>query len=265
MADLPTARQFGDYASWPGRQVLDTGGERLGEVREIYLDRETHEPEWVLVAIDDGEQRFVPLADAAIEEDAIRVAHRRETVTAAPGIGAEPRIDTEQEHRLYAHYGVPVSEEQSSTVLPATEPEPAAPQAQPAALGAAAAAREPEPQPSAPEPEPTGFAPPVAATPEPEPAPAAIPPQPAASEPAPPAEPPSRPPQVSRDEAVGDVPGPTTPGLPPTTSEPVADRTTTAPPPLPIPETRSSRPVVPIVGGVAAALALLALVWRLRR
>src|SRR5919204_5743479 len=83
MADLPSEREFGDYASWPGRQVLDPSGERVGAVREIYLDRETHEPEWVLVAVDGGDERFVPLADASVEGDAIRVAHRRETVVAA--------------------------------------------------------------------------------------------------------------------------------------------------------------------------------------
>lgn len=125
MADLPTERQFGDYESWQGRHVLDPSGDRLGVVREIYLDRDTHQPEWVLVEVDDGDgdARFVPLADAAIEDDAIRVAHARETVAAAPGMGTELRIDTEQERRLYAHYGVPHSDERSDTVLPVTEAE----------------------------------------------------------------------------------------------------------------------------------------------
>src|SRR3954471_6620558 len=127
MADLPTERQFGDYGTWPGRDVLDPDGERLGAVREIYLDRETHQPEWVLVDVNGGDQRFIPLADAAIDDAAIRVAHRRDAVAAAPGIGAEPRIDPEQERRLYAHYGVPYTDEQSSTVLPQTETQPAAP------------------------------------------------------------------------------------------------------------------------------------------
>src|SRR5690348_3686835 len=124
MADLPTERQFGDYGTWPGRDVLDPDGERLGAVREIYLDRETHQPEWVLVDTNGGDQRFVPLADADIDDAGIRVAHRRDAVAAAPGIGAEPRIDPEQERRLYAHYGVPFSDEQSSTVLPETESAP---------------------------------------------------------------------------------------------------------------------------------------------
>ena len=78
MAQLPTQSQFGDYGEWPGRDVLDSGGERLGGVREIYLDRETGRPEWVLVDVDGDEARFVPLADAAVESSTIRVAHARD-------------------------------------------------------------------------------------------------------------------------------------------------------------------------------------------
>ena len=110
MAQLPTQSQFGDYSDWPGRDVLDSGGQRLGGVREIYLDRETGRPEWVLVDVTDSEARFVPLANADVESDSIRVAHDAEKIRSAPGIGAEPRIDQSEERRLYAHYGLGYSE-----------------------------------------------------------------------------------------------------------------------------------------------------------
>ena len=110
MAQLPTQSQFGDYSDWPGRDVLDSGGQRLGGVREIYLDRETGRPEWVLVDVTDSEARFVPLANADVESSSIRVAHDAEKIRSAPGIGAEPRIDQSEERRLYAHYGLGYSE-----------------------------------------------------------------------------------------------------------------------------------------------------------
>src|SRR3954466_8464489 len=106
MAQLPSQSSFGDYADWPGRDVLDSGGERLGGVREIYLDRETGRPEWVLVDVDGDEPRFVPLVDAAVESESIRVAHPRTLINAAPAIDPEARIDNDQERRLYAHYGI---------------------------------------------------------------------------------------------------------------------------------------------------------------
>ena len=120
MAQLPSQSQFGDYGEWPGRDVLDSGGERLGGVREIYLDRETGRPEWVLVDVDGDEARFVPLADAAVESSTIRVAHSADAIRNAPGIGAEPRIDQSEERRLYDHYGLGYAE--SGSGLPAEEP-----------------------------------------------------------------------------------------------------------------------------------------------
>ena len=121
MAQLPTQSQFGDYGDWPGRDVLDSGGERLGGVREIYLDRETGRPEWVLVDVEGDEARFVPLADAEIADATIRVAHSAATIRTAPGIGTEPRIDQSEERRLYDHYGIGYSTDESSSGLPADE------------------------------------------------------------------------------------------------------------------------------------------------
>ena len=118
MAQLPSQSQFGDYGEWPGRDVLDSGGERLGGVREIYLDRETGRPEWVLVDVDSDDARFVPLADASVESSTIRVAHSADAIRNAPGIGSEPRIDQSEERRLYAHYGLGYSETDSGSGLP---------------------------------------------------------------------------------------------------------------------------------------------------
>ena len=121
MAQLPSQSQFGDYGEWPGRDVLDSGGERLGGVREIYLDRETGRPEWVLVDVDSDEARFVPLADASVESSTIRVAHTADAIRKAPGIGAEPRIDQSEERRLYAHYGLGYVEGDSGSGPPPEE------------------------------------------------------------------------------------------------------------------------------------------------
>ena len=122
MTQLPDESLFGDYGEWPGRDVVDSGGERLGGVREIYLDRETGQPEWVLVDVDGGEARFVPLADADVETSQIRVAHAATVIRNAPGIGAEPRIDQTEERRLYAHYGLGYSEDDSGSGLPTDDP-----------------------------------------------------------------------------------------------------------------------------------------------
>src|SRR6478752_1671096 len=121
MAQLPSESLFGDYSQWPGRDVLDSGGERLGGVREIYLDRETGHPEWVLVDVENDTARFVPLADAEVGSATIRVAHSASQIRSAPGIGAEAQIDQAEERRLYAHYGLGYSEDDSGSGLPSED------------------------------------------------------------------------------------------------------------------------------------------------
>src|SRR5829696_3368350 len=141
MSELPDPEQFGDYSRWPGRQVDGPGG-RIGEVREIYLDDATDRPEWVLVDLDDG-ARFVPLAGAAVEGEAIRVTHGPGAVKAAPDFELSKELTQEQERQLYDHYDVPVSEEESESLLPEPDAEPQ----QETAPMRAVEEREPEPEP----------------------------------------------------------------------------------------------------------------------
>jgi hypothetical protein len=119
MAELPTQRDFEDFSAWPGRDVLDPGGERLGAVELIFLDEATDVPEWVLVRLeDDDATAFVPLAGASVEERSIRVEQDREKVAAAPRLDAGETLTVSECRRLYEHYGLAYSEEESPTVLP---------------------------------------------------------------------------------------------------------------------------------------------------
>ena len=119
MTDLPTQRDFDDFSAWTGRDVLAPDGERLGAVELIFLDEATSAPEWVLVRLEDaGAASFVPLAGATVEEDAIRVEHDRERIAAAPSLEVEDTLTVTECRRLYDHYGLAYSQEESPTVLP---------------------------------------------------------------------------------------------------------------------------------------------------
>src|SRR3954467_11765928 len=156
---LPSQSLFGDYSEWPGRDVLDSGGERLGAVREIYLDRETGHPEWVLVDVDGDTSRFVPLADAQVGSATIQVAHTASQIKSAPGIGAESQIDQTEERRLYAHYGLGYSENDSGSGLPDDGPPPQVdePRQERPASDAPAAFRAPDEEPTRETAAPTGW------------------------------------------------------------------------------------------------------------
>jgi len=119
MTDLPTQRDFEDYSAWTGRDVLAPDGDRLGAVELIFLDEATDRPEWVLVRLEGAETAsFVPLAGASVEEDAIRVEQDRERIAAAPVLEVEDTLTVTECRRLYDHYGLAYSQEESATVLP---------------------------------------------------------------------------------------------------------------------------------------------------
>jgi hypothetical protein len=119
MTDLPTQRDFEDFSAWTGRDVLAPDGDRLGAVEMIFLDEATDRPEWVLVRLDDADTAsFVPLAGANVEDDAIRVEQDRERIASAPRLEVEDTLTVTECRRLYDHYGLAYSQEESPTVLP---------------------------------------------------------------------------------------------------------------------------------------------------
>jgi hypothetical protein len=91
---------------WREKPMVDRDGVPLGRIDHIYLDRVTEEPEWALVATGNGGRvAFVPLVDAAEQEDQIRVPVERALVNDAPVIRPGRRLSEEATARLHGHYG----------------------------------------------------------------------------------------------------------------------------------------------------------------
>ena len=91
---------------WRDKAMVDRDGAPLGRIAHIYLDRVTGECEWALVATGQGgRQVFVPLVDAAEQQDQIRVPVERTLVSDAPAIRAGRRLSKEDTARLHGHYG----------------------------------------------------------------------------------------------------------------------------------------------------------------
>lgn len=93
---------------WLGRVMVDRDGNRLGEITDIYLDRETERPEWAVVrtGLFGTRSTFVPLAEAAEAGDQVQVPHERTAVKDAPNIEADGQLSEAEEAELYRHYGL---------------------------------------------------------------------------------------------------------------------------------------------------------------
>jgi PRC-barrel domain len=93
--------------SWPGLSVLDRDGDTVGRITHIYLDRDSGQPEWALVAMPERGRVFVPLTDATAADDRVRIVVAKAAVRDAPEVASGRELSQQDETRLYRHYGVP--------------------------------------------------------------------------------------------------------------------------------------------------------------
>jgi PRC-barrel domain/Domain of unknown function (DUF2382) len=97
-----------EVRGWLGRVMVDRDGNRLGEITDIYLDRETDRQEWAVVrtGLFGLRSSFVPLAEASEADDQIQVPHERTLIKDAPNIEADGQLSEAEEAELYRHYGL---------------------------------------------------------------------------------------------------------------------------------------------------------------
>ena len=89
---------------WSGLTAVDSDDESLGRITDIYLDRDTGQPEWALVATPQRRRTFVPLAGAARKRDRVAVAVPKAAVSDAPAVRPGRELSDGDAARLYGHY-----------------------------------------------------------------------------------------------------------------------------------------------------------------
>ena len=98
-----------DVLSWRGQNLIDSSGDKIGKIEEIYLDADSNVPEWALVTtgLFGSKQSFVPIQDATAGDngDGISVPFEKATVKDAPKIDPDGKLSEQEEADLYRHYG----------------------------------------------------------------------------------------------------------------------------------------------------------------
>jgi hypothetical protein len=117
---LPTIDQA---RSWRGLTLVATDDEPVGKIEAIYVDRTSRQPEWALVntGLFGSSRTFVPLADAAQRGDTVQVPHQPSVIREAPRLEQDAELSEADEARLYAHYGIQYTTDESASGLPAGE------------------------------------------------------------------------------------------------------------------------------------------------
>lgn len=89
-----------------GADVVDPAGERIGEVKDVYLDDVTGEPSWVTVATGWFGFRvsFVPLERVQVAGNRLQVPVDKSVVKDAPHFEAGEPLSRADENALYTYY-----------------------------------------------------------------------------------------------------------------------------------------------------------------
>jgi uncharacterized protein (TIGR02271 family) len=107
-------------AQWRGRNAVDSDGNKIGSIDEIYMDAETGQPEWLAVktGLFGSKVNFVPIAEAKDADGDVRLPYDKQQVQDAPTAEADGELSQDEEASLYRHYGLDYSEAQSDSGLP---------------------------------------------------------------------------------------------------------------------------------------------------
>jgi hypothetical protein len=95
--------------SWRGQDVLDSAGEKVGRLEEVYYDAAGDEP--VLISIKHGrlghQVKLAPLFDAAVSRDYVRLPFTGEQLGGAPDVTVADELTAEQCAAVCALFAVP--------------------------------------------------------------------------------------------------------------------------------------------------------------
>ncbi|MGY1743834.1 MULTISPECIES: PRC-barrel domain-containing protein, partial [unclassified Blastococcus] len=100
---------------------------KLGTVGEVYLDDSTGRPEWATVrtGLFGTKEAFVPLAEATLSGDELRLPYDKDQVKNSPhhDVSVEGHLSPSEEAELYRYYGIGDSRSIADAVGTARGPE----------------------------------------------------------------------------------------------------------------------------------------------
>jgi uncharacterized protein (TIGR02271 family) len=90
-----------------GSNVIDSDGDKIGTVGQVYIDTDSGAPSWVSVrtGLFGMSETFVPIDQADQTGEALRVPYTKEFVKDAPRIDVDGALERDQENELYTYYG----------------------------------------------------------------------------------------------------------------------------------------------------------------
>jgi len=98
----------GNIREWSGQSVQSADGDKVGKLESVYVDTTTDEPSFatVTVGLINHKLIFVPLTDAVVGPDYVRITVTKDAVRTAPAIEVDGELLATDEPAVFAHYGL---------------------------------------------------------------------------------------------------------------------------------------------------------------
>jgi sporulation protein YlmC with PRC-barrel domain len=106
MTDPEEQAKF-SVADWQGKMLIDSYGEKIGKLQDVYVDVETDEPQFATVkeGIVGRHLTFVPLAGIKVGPDDLQATVSKIQVETAPDIDLHgEELSQADESTLYHHF-----------------------------------------------------------------------------------------------------------------------------------------------------------------
>ncbi|QOK22394.1 PRC and DUF2382 domain-containing protein [Janibacter indicus] len=90
-------------------QVVDSDGDKIGKIGQVFLDDRSGEPAWVTVktGMFGGAESFVPLTQGTMHGNDVSVPYTKDKVKGAPRVeDSQGHLEPAEEDELYAYYGL---------------------------------------------------------------------------------------------------------------------------------------------------------------
>jgi hypothetical protein len=92
---------------WRAHAVVDPAGDKIGDLEAVYFDTASDEPAFASVRVGMlGRHRlvFVPLRDATVAPEHVRVRYSKKQVRSAPSIDMDGELAAADEAEVFSHY-----------------------------------------------------------------------------------------------------------------------------------------------------------------
>ena len=103
-----TSASVEQLRGWVGRTLVDSTGDKIGRIEDIYMDEATGQPEWLAVATGWFGRRvsFVPISGTGPRGDDVESRWDKAHIKDAPHAEPDGQLSRQEEVDLYRHYGV---------------------------------------------------------------------------------------------------------------------------------------------------------------